>query len=70
MPRLTCNIDTKGRRIRFGIGLVFLIAAVVVWFTTRSVWASALLLGSAAFAFFEASRGWCAARALGIKMPW
>ena len=70
MSRFACNIDSKGRRIRFGIGLAFFIAAAVVWFTTRFVLPSALLLGSALFAFFEASRGWCAAKALGIKMPW
>jgi len=70
MSRFACNIDSKGRRIRFGISLAFLIAAGVVWFTTHSLLFSLLLLGSALFTFFEASRGWCAARALGIKMPW
>ena len=70
MSRFACNIDSKGRRIRFGIGLVFLIAAIIVWFATHSVLFASLLVGSALFAFFEASRGWCAAKALGIRMPW
>ena len=70
MSRFACNIDSKGRRIRFGIALVFLIATAVVWFTTHSGIATALLLGAALFTLFEAARGWCAARALGIRMPW
>jgi hypothetical protein len=61
----TPNIDRTGRIFRALIGLVFFIAAIVVG---QSVWWAGLLLGAgAAFTWFEAARGWCAARACGIK---
>ena len=59
------NIERKGRLIRAVIGLGFFIAAIVVG---QFVWWAGLLLGvGAAFVWFEAARGWCAARACGIK---
>jgi hypothetical protein len=59
------NIDRKGRWFRAGIGLVLLVAAMVVGW---HLWWAGLLMGlGAAFTFFEAARGWCAARACGIR---
>jgi hypothetical protein len=59
------NIDRKGRIIRAVIGLVLLLASI---FAGWQVWWAGLILGlGAAFVFFEAARGWCAARACGIK---
>lgn len=59
------NIGRQGRIIRALIGLAFFVAALIVG---QSVWWAGLLLGAcAAFAGFEAARGWCAARACGIK---
>jgi hypothetical protein len=59
------NIERKGRIIRALIGLGLFIVAIVVG---QSVWWVGLLLGAgAAFTWFEAARGWCAARACGIK---
>ena len=71
---LVCNIDQRGRAVRYRIGVVFsllgLAAAVlghvlelggVVWFV-----AGPLLLAGA-FSLFEANRGWCGLRALGFK---
>jgi hypothetical protein len=59
------NIDRKGRIIRAVIGLVLLIAAV---FIGLQIWWAGLGLGlGAAFVFFEAARGWCVARACGIR---
>lgn len=59
------NIERKGRIIRAVIGLVLFVAALVVgqfvW------WAGVGLAAGAAFTWFEAARGWCAARACGIK---
>jgi len=59
------NIDRKGRLLRGGIGIALLTGAAF------SLGASALLAGFLAaagcFALFEALRGWCAARACGIK---
>ncbi len=59
------NIERQGRVIRALIGLALFVAAILVG---QSVWWAGLLLGAcAAFAWFEAARGWCAARACGIK---
>lgn len=61
----TPNIGRTGRWIRAGLGLGLLVAAVIAG---RHVWWAGLLLGlAAAFAFFEAARGWCAARACGLR---
>jgi hypothetical protein len=66
MPRFfQPNIERKGRIIRAVIGLAFFVAAIVVG---QYIWWVGLLLGvGAAFTWFEAARGWCAARACGIK---
>ena len=59
------NIERKGRIIRAITGLVLFAAAIIVG---QSVWWVGLLFGvGAAFTWFEAARGWCAARACGIK---
>ena len=61
------NIDNRGRVARAVGGLLFLVAASFVW--PHSVWGAAILAAVAFFMFFEAARGWCAARACGIKTP-
>ena len=59
------NIARKGRLIRAAIGVVLFVTALIVG---QFVWWAGLLLGAgAAFVWFEAARGWCAARACGIK---
>lgn len=59
------NIERQGRIIRALIGVALFVAALIVG---QSLWWAGLLLGAcAAFAWFEAARGWCAARACGIK---
>ena len=59
------NIDRKGRIIRAIIGLGFFVSALlvgpVVW------WLGVLFAIGALFTWFEAARGWCVARACGIK---
>ena len=61
------NLDTKGRLIR-GVGALLLaIAAAFAWPHSRA--AAAALAVAAAFVAFEAARGWCAARACGVKTP-
>jgi hypothetical protein len=71
---LACNIDGRGKAVRFRSGLVLLLLAVVV----SLVWAlpSASTLGwivvaglaaGGAFSLFEARAGWCAVRALGFR---
>ena len=73
---VTCNIDQRGRKIRFVSGILFdgCGAALLVWgLLTGGV---GLIVGGVAlslvggFVMFEAARGWCALRALGIKTPW
>ena len=59
------NIGRGGRILRAVWGIALVIGAV---FASRYAWwACAILLAFAALAFYEASRGWCIARACGIK---
>ena len=59
------NIDREGRLVRGLMGLALLIGAA---FSIReSVWLGAVLAAIGAFGIFEALRGWCLARACGIK---
>jgi hypothetical protein len=65
MSFLRPNIDTKGRVIR-GIGALAMgIGAAVAWPHSRA--AGIGLAASSAFVAFEALRGWCVARACGVK---
>jgi len=73
---LTCNIDQRGRRHRYRIGFALLGIGVVAGLVLLQLMSGAVpwivggvLIASGAFAIFEANRGWCAARALGIKTP-
>ena len=59
------NIDNKGRLARGVIGAVLLAGSgFACW---RSKWLAFVLALAGLFAVFEAVRGWCAARACGIK---
>jgi hypothetical protein len=71
---LTCNIDARGKRMRFVNGIIMLLIglAVALFWAWPSglivVWiiaAFCVLIG--AFCVFEARAGWCALRAMGIK---
>lgn len=69
---LTCNIDARGRRARFVWGVLMLVAALFVgvgaWRHGGWWWVwTTLLIGMGAFGLFEARKGWCAVRAMGIK---
>jgi geranylgeranyl pyrophosphate synthase len=62
------NIGKTGRLIRAGIGIGFLVAAVAAY---RLHWlASFGFAVGGLFCLFEATRGWCVARACGIKTRW
>jgi len=62
------NIGKTGRIIRALIGLTLLVAAFAAW---RVHWlASAGFAAGGVFCLFEAMRGWCFARACGIKTRW
>ena len=64
---MQCNIDSKGRRIR-GINAVVLTAtAAVAWWMDWPIWIAIVLGLGGLFSGFEALKGWCALRAMGIK---
>jgi hypothetical protein len=62
------NIGKTGRLLRAGIGLVLLALAAVAW-RWHEV-AGAGLVAAGVFCLFEAARGWCIARACGLKTKW
>jgi len=65
MSFLSPNIDTKGRVIR-ALGAVAL--GIGAAFTWRHSQVACIALGAtSAFVAFEAARGWCIARACGVK---
>lgn len=63
--RFASNIDNKGRLIRAAGAIVTGATAILVW--SASTTAGACLALASAFLAFEAARGWCAARACGVK---
>jgi hypothetical protein len=62
---LAPNIDRKGRMLRGLMGLALLACAAVCF--GESLWLGALLAAAGLFGLLEAVRGWCLARACGIK---
>jgi hypothetical protein len=63
--RFASNIDNKGRLIRAAGAIVIGATAILVW--SASTTTGACLAVASAFLAFEARRGWCAARACGVK---
>ncbi len=62
------NIGRTGRIIRGVIGLVLLATALAA---RQGHWLAGVgLAAGGAFCLFEASRGWCVARACGVKTRW
>jgi hypothetical protein len=61
-----CNIDRRGRWLRFAGGAILLLAAGLFFFQGLR-WPGLVLLVAALFTWFEALRGWCVVRAFGIK---
>jgi hypothetical protein len=59
------NIDGKGRFVRGLMGLALLAGAA--WSFRESAWSGGLLAAAGIFGLVEAVRGWCLARACGIK---
>lgn len=72
---MQCNITTSGRIARaitglltIGLGILLLVYGWPASVTWR--WLLAILAFAAgAFQLFEAARGWCIARACGMKTP-
>jgi hypothetical protein len=61
------NIDLKGRLLRAAASILLLIAALWAWDKSLPPLLVIALLLSFLFTAFEALRGWCVARACGIK---
>jgi hypothetical protein len=59
------NLDRRGRLVRGLIGAALLGAAAVAWSEAR--WLAGLLGAGGVFSLYEAARGWCLARACGVK---
>ncbi len=66
MAFFTSNIGTAGRVVRGACGLACLGGSFLLRDSTVP---AVLLLGSGIFMLFEAVRGWCVARACGLKTP-
>lgn len=72
---MTPNIDRKGRIARAVSGVLCLLAALLCfclnWPESASIrWiAIVILIGFGLFQMFEAKKGWCIARACGLKTP-
>jgi hypothetical protein len=64
-----CNIDRRGRLLRGILGFLMLAGGVyLVGWTDHAFWGCGAIAGGA-FAIFEAIKGWCAIRAMGIGTP-
>ncbi|HXT40681.1 MAG TPA: hypothetical protein VN887_11770 [Candidatus Angelobacter sp.] len=63
------NLDGKGRLVRALYGGVMIAAA---WYLNRTghPWFAGGAVLAGGFAWIEAARGWCVARACGIKTRW
>jgi hypothetical protein len=59
------NIKRQGRIARGVCGTVFLIAGIIL--VDYQLWLGLVFVGAGLLAIFEALRGWCLARACGIK---
>jgi hypothetical protein len=60
------NIKRQGRIARGAIGTLCLIAGIVIA-GDYNLWFGLIFVVAGLFAIFEALRGWCLARACGIK---
>jgi cytochrome c biogenesis protein CcdA len=72
-----CNIDAKGRVVRFVTGVFAVLGGfIMALLITQNILPSEVywipVIGSIAggiFAMWEARAGWCVVRAIGIKTP-
>ena len=74
---MECNIDQKGRLARLYTGIIAIVFGIAIALLTYLSIIPASLgwlaagssLFGGAFAIFEARKGWCVVRAIGIKTP-
>lgn len=61
------NIENTGRIVRGCLSLAFFGIAIAAYFFEWPVWLIILFTIAGGFVAFEAVKGWCVARACGIK---
>jgi len=73
---MQCNIDKRGRLVRLWIGIFSILCGIgLIAATVIAAWATwfyllaALMIAAGGFALFEASKKWCAVRAMGFRTP-
>ena len=74
---MECNIDSRGRVVRFITGILAILAGfVLAILVSQGILTSEsymfVIIGSilgGAFAMWEARAGWCVVRAIGIRTP-
>lgn len=72
-----CNIDKRGRVVRLVMGMISMdAAAALVYLMWKDILVSpwwwvavAAMAVTGVFALYEATMGWCAVRAMGVKTP-
>ncbi|MAB76643.1 MAG: hypothetical protein CMO47_09330 [Verrucomicrobiales bacterium] len=69
MASWKCNINPRGRILRGLLGLTTLAGGIYLLLKTDSAFWSTGLCTLGAFAIFEGIKGWCALRAMGVKLP-
>jgi len=65
MKYFSPNIGRAGRIVRGLLGIILIIAGLALGWSPP--WLCLVLVGLGVFCLFEALRGWCLARACGIK---
>jgi hypothetical protein len=73
---MQCNIDARGRAVRRNVGMLCCVIATAsvglgLWGVYGTVLLSVgiILILAGLFQFFQARKGWCAIRAMGIRTP-
>ncbi len=74
---MECNIGQKGRQVRLYTGIIAIVFGITLALltyldiisTSFGWFAVAGSIFGGAFAIFEARKGWCIVRAIGIKTP-
>lgn len=69
MSNWNCNIGTGGRIFRGVLGFAALAAGLYLVLATEHAFWGTGLCAIGAFGIFEAVKGWCALRAVGIQLP-
>ena len=64
-----CNLDVRQRMLRLTFGAVLLTLAYMSRGCAYPIYVQMGLALGCAFVLFEGARGWCALKALGLKIP-